>query len=47
MLRAAGRHDESLGALARARELYELKGHVVGVARIEEMRSELVASLEA
>jgi class 3 adenylate cyclase/tetratricopeptide (TPR) repeat protein len=43
VLRAAGRHDESLGALARARELYELKGHVVGVARIEEMRAELNA----
>ena len=47
VLGAAGKRDESLDALAKARELYELKGHTAGVARIEEMRAELVANLEA
>ncbi|HJQ51986.1 MAG TPA: adenylate/guanylate cyclase domain-containing protein [Gaiellaceae bacterium] len=47
VLAAAGRQDEALETLAKARELYELKGHTVGVAAMEEMRAELVASLEA
>jgi hypothetical protein len=45
VLGAAGKHDEALTALAEARSLYEQKGHTVGVARMEELRAELVASL--
>jgi class 3 adenylate cyclase len=47
VLGAAGKRDEALATLAEARGLYEQKGHTVGVARVEELRSELVASLDA
>jgi tetratricopeptide (TPR) repeat protein len=41
----AGKRDEALAALAEARTLYEQKGHTVGIARVEEMRAELVATM--
>jgi fructoselysine-6-P-deglycase FrlB-like protein len=44
---AAGKSDEALDALERARAFYEEKGHTVGVARVKELRSELGATLEA
>jgi len=47
VLAAAGKTDEALPALARAEALYGEKGHTVGVARVEQMRSDLVATLEA
>jgi class 3 adenylate cyclase/tetratricopeptide (TPR) repeat protein len=47
VLGAAGKRDEALSALAEAHAHYEAKGHTVGVANVEELRSELVASLEA
>jgi tetratricopeptide (TPR) repeat protein len=47
VLAAAGKRDEALDALARAQSSYEEKGHTVGVARVEELRSELGATLEA
>ncbi|TLZ36899.1 MAG: tetratricopeptide repeat protein, partial [Gammaproteobacteria bacterium] len=47
VLSAAAKPDEALAALAEARSLYEQKGHTVGVARVEELRAELVATLEA
>ena len=47
VLAAAGRLSEALEALDRAQALYEAKGHTVGVARIEELRAEVVATLEA
>jgi tetratricopeptide (TPR) repeat protein len=47
VLAAADKWDEALDALATAGELYEQKGLVVGAARIEELRSELVATLGA
>jgi class 3 adenylate cyclase/tetratricopeptide (TPR) repeat protein len=47
VLATAGRQDEALDALATAQKLYEQKGHIVGVARTEEMRAELVATLGA
>ncbi|MGH2976992.1 MAG: adenylate/guanylate cyclase domain-containing protein [Gaiellaceae bacterium] len=47
VLIAAGRRNEALAALEEARALYEGKGHTVGVARVDEMRSELGATLEA
>jgi class 3 adenylate cyclase/tetratricopeptide (TPR) repeat protein len=47
ILAAAGKRDEALAALAVARSLYEQKGHTVGVARIERLRAELAASLDA
>jgi tetratricopeptide (TPR) repeat protein len=47
VLATAGRRDEALDALAEAQTLYEEKGHTVGVARVEELRAELVATLEA
>jgi tetratricopeptide (TPR) repeat protein len=46
VLVAAGKLEEALAALDEARPLYEQKGHTVGVARVDEMRSELGASLE-
>jgi class 3 adenylate cyclase/tetratricopeptide (TPR) repeat protein len=46
VLAAVGKRDEALAALAQARALYEQKKHVIGVARIEELRSELGATLE-
>jgi tetratricopeptide (TPR) repeat protein len=47
VLAAAGKGDEALVSLAEARTLYEEKGHTAGVARVEDLRSELVATLEA
>jgi class 3 adenylate cyclase/tetratricopeptide (TPR) repeat protein len=47
VLVAAGKSDAALDALARARALFEEKGHTAGVARVDELRAELVASLEA
>jgi tetratricopeptide (TPR) repeat protein len=46
VLIAAGKRDEALAALDVAHGLYAEKGHIVGVARVEEMRSELGATLE-
>jgi tetratricopeptide (TPR) repeat protein len=47
VLIVADKRDEALGALDAARRLYQEKGHAVGMARVDELRSELVASLEA
>ena len=47
VLSAAGKRDEALRALDDARALYDAKGHTVGVANVDGLRSELVASLEA
>lgn len=47
VLGAAGKHDAALEALEAARARYEEKGHTVGRAVVEELRSELVASLGA
>ncbi len=47
VLVAAGKQDEALDALAEAQALFEEKGHTAGVARVEELRSELTASLGA
>ena len=46
VLAAAGKGDEARLALDEAEALYTAKGHTVGVARIGELRTELVASLE-
>jgi tetratricopeptide (TPR) repeat protein len=43
VLAAAGKTDEALDALAQARVFYEQKGHTVGVARVEKLRSGLKA----
>ena len=45
VLAAAGKQDEALDALGQAEALYERKEHRIGVARIRELRSELVATL--
>jgi tetratricopeptide (TPR) repeat protein len=45
VLSAAAKPDEALGALAEARSLYKQKGHTVGVARVDELRAELDATL--
>jgi tetratricopeptide (TPR) repeat protein len=45
VLIAAGRHDEALAALDEARALYDEKGHTVGIAYVEELRSELAGSV--
>jgi len=47
VLAAAGKREEALTALAQAQALFEEKGHTVGVAQMEKLRAELVASLEA
>jgi class 3 adenylate cyclase/tetratricopeptide (TPR) repeat protein len=47
VLIAAGNRDEALAALVEARDLYDQKGHTVGVARVDAMRAELGATLEA
>jgi class 3 adenylate cyclase/tetratricopeptide (TPR) repeat protein len=47
VLKAAERREEALAALAGAHVLFEAKGHTVGVARVEELRAELAASLGA
>jgi tetratricopeptide (TPR) repeat protein len=46
VLAAADGRDEALEALDAARSLYEQKGHTAGVARIEELLSEVGATLE-
>jgi tetratricopeptide (TPR) repeat protein len=43
VLAVAGKRDDALVALTSAQALYEEKGHTVGVARVEELRSELDA----
>jgi tetratricopeptide (TPR) repeat protein len=45
VLGAARKRDDALDALDHARPLYRQKGHTVGIAWVEELRSELVASL--
>jgi class 3 adenylate cyclase/tetratricopeptide (TPR) repeat protein len=45
ILAAVGKRNEALAALDEARNLYDQKGHTVGVARVEELRSDLVATL--
>jgi class 3 adenylate cyclase len=47
VLAAAGKHEEALEALTESGRRFEEKGHTVGVARVEKLRAELVASLEA
>ena len=47
VLAAAGKHDEAFEALEAARAHYEEKGHTVGLGVVDELRSELVASLGA
>jgi tetratricopeptide (TPR) repeat protein len=47
VLALAEKRGEALGALDEARQLYQQKGHKVGAARIEELRSELGARLDA
>jgi tetratricopeptide (TPR) repeat protein len=47
VLVAATKREEALAALAEAQALYEQRGHTVGVARVEELRAELVANLGA
>ncbi|HJQ74415.1 MAG TPA: adenylate/guanylate cyclase domain-containing protein [Gaiellaceae bacterium] len=47
VLAAAGRRGEALDALGTARVLFAEKGHVPGLARVEELRAELGATLEA
>jgi class 3 adenylate cyclase/tetratricopeptide (TPR) repeat protein len=45
VLEAAQKREEALAALAESRVLYEAKGHTVGIARVDELRAELAASL--
>jgi class 3 adenylate cyclase/tetratricopeptide (TPR) repeat protein len=45
VLGAAGKRDEALAALEQAGSLYAEKGHTVGAAWMEELRSELLATL--
>jgi class 3 adenylate cyclase len=47
VLGAAGKRDDARDALDRARALYAEKGHTVGVANAEKLRSELLANLKA
>jgi class 3 adenylate cyclase/tetratricopeptide (TPR) repeat protein len=47
VLAAAAKSDEALAAFEVARKLYDQKGHTVGAARVDELRSELVATLDA
>jgi ATP/maltotriose-dependent transcriptional regulator MalT len=47
VLAADGRPDDALAALAEARDLFDQKGHTVGVARVDAMAAELGATLEA
>jgi tetratricopeptide (TPR) repeat protein len=47
VLAAADKRSEAREALARAQRLYEEKGHTAGVARVDVLRAELDASLEA
>jgi tetratricopeptide (TPR) repeat protein len=45
VLAAAGKREEALATFADARSFYAEKGHTAGVARVEQMRSELGATL--
>jgi class 3 adenylate cyclase/tetratricopeptide (TPR) repeat protein len=45
VLAAAGKRDEALEVLSEAHTFFAGKGHTVGVARVEEMRSDLGATL--
>ena len=45
VLSAAGNRDEALAALSTAQAFYAEKGHTVGVARVEELRSELAGTV--
>jgi class 3 adenylate cyclase/tetratricopeptide (TPR) repeat protein len=47
VLAAAEKRADALAALDEARSVYDLKGDVLAVARVERMRSELGATLEA
>jgi class 3 adenylate cyclase len=47
VLAADARTNEAVAALDEARPFYEQKGHTVGIARVEELRSELVDTLES
>jgi class 3 adenylate cyclase/tetratricopeptide (TPR) repeat protein len=47
VLAAAGRPEEALAALDQAQPIYEQKGHTVGLARVEALRSDLGATLDA
>ena len=47
VLVAANKRSEALEALAQAQKLYEEKGHTAGVARMEELRAEVIATLPA
>ena len=47
VLAAVGKSDEAVEAFEEARAFYERKGHTVGVGHAQQLRSELVASLEA
>jgi Flp pilus assembly protein TadD len=47
VLAAAGKRDEALDALGEAQTFYAEKGHVPGLAAVEELRSELVGTLGA
>jgi len=45
ILAAAGLREEAAAELAAGRELYEAKGHTVGVARVDRLLAEQVATL--
>jgi class 3 adenylate cyclase len=47
VLAAAARHQEALEALDQAQAFYAEKGHTVGVARVDALRAELGATLDA
>ena len=45
VLSAAGKAKEAIAALDQAHPLYEEKGHTVGIARVEELRADMGATL--
>jgi Flp pilus assembly protein TadD len=47
VLIAVGKVKEALEALAQAHSSYSKKGHTVGAGRVEDLRAELGATLEA
>ena len=47
VLIAADRREDALEALDEARALYEEKGHISGIARVDALRAELVDTLSA
>jgi class 3 adenylate cyclase/tetratricopeptide (TPR) repeat protein len=47
VLVAAGKGEDALEALAGARSSYDRKGNAVGLARVEELQAELLATLDA